>query len=340
MIGVEQGLAVIDLAVVVEDGVDHLVDLLLALCSVHTGNLGQEADVVVDERLAAHAELTAVGIQLALRQHFLFVGIRLEFAVLRNQQQVANAADQVVVAVGALEVTQSALAGKLLKGGRSVVVGVDDALVDGGVHDGGEGCRGVVECTGQLGVQVICAHTHEVGSALAGLAGQALNADVTQAHACKLAGAIRRGCGGVAAAGHKAVSCCCAELVGFIGGHLDAGAGRSTVLNHTVQNGGAHLVYGLAAGDVLGSIDVEVPAQGGDIGDTLALRGAGGFNLSLALCLRFSISLRAQGLDVVLQGVEFPGLVLGHVAACGAGGGQDGLLALQFLPQLLSLVHV
>ena len=185
----------------------------------------------------------------------------------------------------------------------------------------------------------VVAHAQILGGALAALTGQAFNAKVTQPHACQLTGAVCGLCGSVAAADHQTICGGCAELVLLVGSDADAGAGRSAVLHHIVQDGCAYLVDGLTAGDILLRVGVEAAADGSDVSDALTFRSAGGLNLGLTLCFGLSLDLRTQFLNVRLKGVELAGLVLGHVAACGAGSGQDILLTLHFLLHKLSLVH-
>ena len=67
---VEQGNAVENGGVVDQDLVNLLVDRALCACSVQAGNLGNETHVVVDKRLAGHAELAAKGVDLALGKQF------------------------------------------------------------------------------------------------------------------------------------------------------------------------------------------------------------------------------------------------------------------------------
>ena len=101
----------------------NLVDLLIdsALCTrcVQAGDLGYKADIIVDKCLTRHRELSAVSVDLALRQK---LGLRLvcfQLAVFANAEKFACSAGKVAVILGRLEVGNAALSGPKLERGRN-----------------------------------------------------------------------------------------------------------------------------------------------------------------------------------------------------------------------------
>ena len=128
---VEQGLAVENLGGVAVDQAVHLhIDLALCRCRIHARHLRQETDVIVDVRLTAHGELSAVGVDLALRQQMsVRLSRRLELTVLAYQFKCA-AADDVVVIRRCLEVGYRPLGAPLLERGRHPVVQLHDVLAE------------------------------------------------------------------------------------------------------------------------------------------------------------------------------------------------------------------
>lgn len=345
------------MALVLEEQLVHLlVDGLLRRRGVEAGNFGQEADVVVDEGLPGHAELLPVGVQLALGQAISSGRIGLEFAVLRHQQEVTHAADDVLVVCSLLEVLQAPGGSEGLEGGGYMVVQVDDALADGLIQNGGEGCGGVVELAAQLRVEVIAAHAEQGAGVVLPVPHQAFDAQIAQAHALQLTCA---GCGilhrHAGAPKQESVGGVSAEFILPGAGHLDAGGQGGAVRAELFEDRRPDLIHGGAVGDVVRRVDAEVPAHGGDVGDAGALcldgsLGVSGGALRCGSALRGGASglpllgliggnLGGQGVDLPLQSVKFTLLLCGEGAVRRLGCVHQLLLASNFGGSLLLLVH-
>ena len=151
----EQRRAVEDRRIVEQDAVYLLVDGLLRSRCVQSGYAGQEADIVIDECLARHGELLRIGFELPLRQQLRAGQVGLDLAVLRNLQEVADTADDVLVVCSLLEVRKASFCRELLERGRHMVVQLHDGLLDGAVHDGRKCRRRIVELPRQLCIKLI-----------------------------------------------------------------------------------------------------------------------------------------------------------------------------------------
>ena len=294
MVCVEQRLAIIDSSVVEQQAVDLLIDGLLRSCRIQSRNSGQESDIIIDEGLAAHGELLAVGVELSLRKQLGLRQICLNLTVLRNLHKITNTTDEVLMVSGCLEVSQAALGGEFLEGGRHLVVNLNNGLADGAVQDGRERCGRVVELAAQHLIEFIGALTDELAGILT-VSAQAVDGQVAQAHAAELTSAFVRLCNAHTGSHHETVAGGVAELILLSSGYLYSSVDGLTILVQLLKDSCTNLVCCGAVGDVAGRVLTELSAESGNLGASLALSGC--CSLSIRVGLAFA------GISVVVLGV-------------------------------------
>ena len=318
--------------------VDLLVDGLLRGSGVQARDSGQEADVIVDEGLTGHGELLSVGFQLALRQQLGSRSIRLDLAVLRYLQEITHATDHVLMVCSGFEVRQGSLRGNLLEGGRYTVVQIHDGLADRLIHDGREGRGRVVELSAQLRIQIIGTHADQLARGAVAVTGQALDGQITQAHASELVCSVCRLRHRHAGAHGQAVHRSSAELVLCGIGHDRSAGQRSVVGTHVLNHCSAYLLYSAVVIDEGARLHTELRAQVSDLTDALTLRSNCPLGIVLVavravLCMGGLLSLLisvasisaasiglcgpVKGFQRTLQAVELGSFICRHRSAFG-----------------------
>ena len=256
-----------------------------------------------------------------------------QLAALGHLQKLPGAAQQVLVIFRGLEVVQGALGGPYLEGGGGGLVPLDDALADGVVQDGGEGCGGAEELALQLLPQVVPAHPQQLGGGACTLPGQALDGQVPQGQPLHLIGLLGGAAHPKAAAHQDGVGGCLAEvlLLVVVG---ETGPHRAVVLDHKTHGGLPDGVHVRAVPDKGVGIHTHLTAQAGDVGRPLALGGqslldgvgCGGVCAPLALRGPLADAVGGGSVDDLLAAVKLRLLLGGEAAAFGAGLVHQGLL--------------
>ena len=240
----------------------------------------------------------------------------LQLAVLRHEFEVANTAEDIGVVGSGLEVGHAALASPGLEGGGNFLVFLHDGLLDGGIKDGRERCSGVEEVTAESGVEVILAHAEQRGSLLA-VTGQALDGDVTEAHAAELFSTFSRLFGFIAHTHTDAVNGSGTELV-LAGFHYTdtACVDGSVSLLEFLQNSLAAVIHGSVAVEVGLRVNPKVATQCGDFRLALSLVGYGSAN-GLVIAFLALLAVLLGGIDFGLEFVELTGLIGGQITVLG-----------------------
>ena len=260
----------------------------------------------------------------------------LQLAALGDFQELPGAAQQVLVVLGGLEVVQGALGGPDLEGGGGGLIPLDDALADGVVQDGGEGCGGAEELALQLIPQVVPAHPQQLGGGACALPGQALDGHIPQGQPLHLVGLLGGAAHGKAAAHQQGIRGRLAEVLLLVL-VAETGPHRAVVLNHKVHGGSPDGVHVRAVLDVGGGVHPHLAAQAGDVGHPLALGGQGLLDgvgpggVCAPLALRCALAALAGGagglgVDGLLAALELGLFLGGEAAVLGAGLVHQGLL--------------
>ena len=344
---VEQGNAVENGGVVDQDLVNLLVDRALGTHGVKAGHFGDETHVVVDKRLAGHAELAAKGVDLALGKQFRLGGVGFQFAVFTHAQELTGTAGQIAVILGGLKVAHAALGGPQLERGGDLLVHLDNVLADRVVQDRGKRRGGVEELAASLVPQVVLAHTQQGGGGAHAVAGHALNGQIAQgvaAHFLRTLGGVLNVRTGPQQHG---VHSCLAEVVALVAVHT--AGNRGAVFQQIVHRRLSYGVHGGAVADILRGIHARLTAQRGNVAHALALRGdglagglgglcallavivahtagaAGGILTALALAA-LGGGIVARRVDLALQAVKLCSFLCRQVTASGAGAAHNSLL--------------
>ena len=155
---VKQIVSVENLSVIEHNGINHLIQGFLCLCSIKSRHSGDDSDVIIDKCLSAHGKLLTVSLKLACRKLLCLNSAMLKLTGLRNLFKFSQSINYILMVGVFLKVGLRADSYPLTKGSRNFLVGFYYSLLCYRIKDCRECCCGIEILSAKLCVNLIRTH--------------------------------------------------------------------------------------------------------------------------------------------------------------------------------------